>query len=353
MLYVGQLRPGGNGEDRVKALQHLGCEVTTFDTLALCLRYNRLERSLAKRFNLGRPVEGLNGSLREFAASCTYDIAWINKGTWLKPETVTTVRECAKRRYVLHLTIDSQFTDNRSHQFFRSIPLYDLLATTKRFEIDDYVSAGARDCLAIEQGYGRRIRDIGSIDFTERRDVFASDVTFVGHCQPAYVEPIRILAEQGFDVRVWGPNWPRFAARNAWARPVVRGDGLWGADYPMALRHAKISLCLLSKRIAETATTRTFEIPAARGFMLAERTPQHKTLFREGEEAVFFSDNDELLEMVSTYLPNETARQRIARAGEARCIASRYSDVDQLRKILERVTSTLTDRVPQLEMAGA
>jgi spore maturation protein CgeB len=121
-------------------------------------------------------------------------------------------------------------------------------------------------------------------------------------------------------------------------RSQVIADGIWGARYPLALACSKIALGLLSKRIPETTTTRTFEIPAMGVFMLAERTDDHLALFREGVEAEFFGSDDELQEKIGFYLNHDNARLKIAAAGRKRCVQSGYDAESQIEKVLTRLT---------------
>ena len=123
----------------------------------------------------------------------------------------------------------------------------------------------------------------------------------------------------------------------SWAQPCVRGDGIWGDRYPIALTCAKIALGLLSKRIPETTTTRTFEIPATGTFMLAERNTDHLAHFEEGKEAEFFTSDDELRDKIRFYLRHDAARIRIAAAGRERCLKSAYSHEHQMRRVFERL----------------
>jgi spore maturation protein CgeB len=75
-----------------------------------------------------------------------------------------------------------------------------------------------------------------------------------------------------------------------------------------------------------------FEIPAAGGFLLSERTPVMRTLYEEGEEAEFFSSTAELVEKCRYYLENEDLRRQIAQAGHQRCITSGYDVVSRMRQ---------------------
>lgn len=84
-------------------------------------------------------------------------------------------------------------------------------------------------------------------------------------------------------------------------------------------------------------TTRTVEIPACGGFMLAERTKEHLNLFEEGKEAAFFSSNEELLEMCKYYLGHENERRQIAEAGCQRCLTSDYSNEGMIRKVFIQI----------------
>ena len=84
-------------------------------------------------------------------------------------------------------------------------------------------------------------------------------------------------------------------------------------------------------------TTRTMEIPACGGFMLAERTAEHENLFEEGKEAEFFSHNEELYEKCLKYLNDDYLRNKVAKAGYNKCIKAGYSNFDTIKAVIERI----------------
>ena len=119
----------------------------------------------------------------------------------------------------------------------------------------------------------------------------------------------------------------------------VENKPIYNEDYAKALCATKINLCFLRKINRDLHTSRTMEIPACGGFMLAERTSEHQELFEENKEAVFFDNNNpkKLLEKVRYYLEHEEEREAIAKAGRKRCLKSGYSHHDRLAWMLKQI----------------
>ena len=75
-------------------------------------------------------------------------------------------------------------------------------------------------------------------------------------------------------------------------------------------------------------------------FMLAERTDDHLSLFKEGLEAEFFGSDDELQDKIRYYLSHDKSREKIAAAGRKRALLGKYHSRDQLAKVLDRMVAT-------------
>jgi spore maturation protein CgeB len=334
ILYVGFLPYGSTTAERRDDIMSLGHDVYSYDMWACAAGANRVSMSLMGRYQWGGRIDASNRGLLELARGLDFDLLWVDKGTWLYPEILAQVRALSKRKFAVHYTPDSQILSNRTRHYLGAIAEYDVHVTTKPFEVEPLKQLGARHVILSLQGYGVKF---GHATPAMARPEFASDICFIGHCQPHYRRVARSVAALDHDFKIWGQHWPRWARRTPALRPCVKGDAIWGDAYPAALVSSKIALGLLSKYIPETTTTRTFEIPATGTFMLAERTDDHCALFDEGKEAEFFGSTDELREKAAYYLNNDSARIRIAVAGRERSLRSGYAVKTQFARIFETI----------------
>jgi hypothetical protein len=318
--------------ERMRLLAQLGCEILPFDTMPFVAGGSRWQRSIASRFHWGTPVHQLNEAIRRFVRGIKpVTHVWVDKGQWIYPDTLLDIRQVTGA-VLLHYTPDPQLVLHRSRHFQSCIPIYDLLVTTKPFEVKPYKEAGAKQVELVLQGYDDRFKPFTPT--TEERAELRSDTCFIGHYESHYAHLLGTVREVAMGLRIWGPRWPRYRWVHPWAWKHVAGNGIWGKRYPAALASTKIALGLLSKRIPETTTTRTFEIPAMGVLMLAERTDDHQALFSEGVEADFFSNDKELRDKIVFYLKHESLRLKIAAAGRARCVRSGYHSREQLSRVL-------------------
>jgi spore maturation protein CgeB len=163
-------------------------------------------------------------------------------------------------------------------------------------------------------------------------------VGFIGDFEIERAQSIFYLAQNDVPVRIWGPNWDR---KCQLSHPNMRIEGkpLWGDDYAKAICSFDINLVFLRKINRDLQTTRSIEIPACGGFMLSERTNEHLELFEEGEEAEFFSTNEELLEKTRHYLNHQERREQIARSGRERCLRSGYSNQERIKEMIRIIES--------------
>ena len=102
---------------------------------------------------------------------------------------------------------------------------------------------------------------------------------------------------------------------------------------------AKVGLVFLSRRNRDQYTRRCFEIPAIGTMMLAPRTDELSSLYREYEEAVFFRDTEELVGLCRRYVQDDALRAVIAAAGHDRCVRGGHDVDSRATAFLEELSS--------------
>ncbi len=332
ILYVGPLNAGTTSRQRSVALGRLGHRVTGVDLVPgdLPARHRSLPWRVRRRL-FGDPDDSqLNHRLLAHPGTLVPDVVWVDKGLTVEPGTLRSLRQRWPRAIQVNYSGDDMFNPHNQTRAWRAcLPLYDVFATTNGLNVPELQAAGARDVLRVDKGYSPAIHRPHAVT-PELRARFGGDVGFVGWHEGARERSIRFLARHGVPVRVWGP-WSRWRATS---NLRVEGRPLWDDDFARALSAFRINLGFLRRVNRDQHTSRSVQIPACGGFLLAERTAEHLRLFREDVEAVFFSDDRELLAKAQYYLAHEDERARIAAAGRQRCIEDGYDHDSRLDSIL-------------------
>ncbi|HET9299276.1 MAG TPA: glycosyltransferase [Candidatus Polarisedimenticolaceae bacterium] len=333
VLYVGA--GGGTSRQRAEALRSLGHRVTHVPTEPPRALLDRV------RARLGRPPDrhGLNAAVRAAIARGGLDLLWVDKGLTLLPETLADLERVSPRTARVHYSPDDQmYPTNQSRYWLRGIPLYHLHVTTKTYNVPELRALGAPDVLFVDNAYDPAMHRPLLLDPADAAR-YAADVGFVGGYEGDRMDQMLHLARNGVRVTVWGYAWER-AREGGHPNLVIRNTYLDDLEFTKCINATRINLGFLRKHNRDLQTTRSVEIPACRAFMLAERTDEHLRLFREGAEAEFFADRDELLRKCRHYLEHEEERQRIAEAGYRRCLDGGYSNQARLAAVLAHLEGT-------------
>lgn len=219
--------------------------------------------------------------------------------------------------------------------YLRCLPHFDRNFFYRRVNCDEARALGARHVeVLLPYFVPNQDRPI-ALDPADRAR-FGCELVFVGHHEADGREQlVRRLVEAGIDVKLWGDkSWSAEVLGDLYPRlgPVLPA---LDDDYRKALCGAEVCLCLLSRLNRDTYTRRCFEIPACGQVMLTERTTDLMSMFKEDEEACFFSTPDELISKARWLLDNPGLRQRIAAAGLRRVWADGHAVEDRCRQLLQ------------------
>jgi spore maturation protein CgeB len=346
ILYVGPDYAGSNGTCWRDAFQELGHSVRTIDDEPSRFPQSSLKQHLRRRL-LRRPardqIRALNLRLLREVREFRPDLTFFIKAYYVLPDTLEETGKYAPN--FAYMNDDMFWPGTSTFTFLDNIKRMDCILTTKSFSVREYHAAGAPLAIYIPNAYDPRIHYPAKPSPKERLR-YEGDVSFIGFFNPTKADLLSKLAryDDEFRFNVWGGSWDRMLRIDQWhrcwkwlrLRRSIRGRELWCADMGKAIQSNKINLGLLCRAVRDLHTSRSFEIPACGGFMLAERTEEHRMYFEEDREAVYFSTFPELLDKIRFYLGHDDLRMRIAEAGYQRCMRSGARYIDRARFALEQ-----------------
>lgn len=327
ILYVGSLTERDTSFHRMLAMRQLGYEVYTLDTNKFLPK--GFELAIQYRLGIGRMVHVLNQAILKEVSMRHPDLVWFDKALFVTRETLISLQSLTK---TVHLNPDDPFGMHRIgwRIFNRAIPYYDLHFVSRPQNISEYLSRGAKRVFEYDRSFSPDYHRPLSME--EMQGVEKFDVGFVGSYAPQRARSIDFLHRNNYLVHVFGSGWDKHKIekryKSLFSPPVV------GIHYARTLNAMRIALHFLRRENRDEQDSRTFEIPACKTFMLAERSGKHEQLFAEGKEAVFFDNDQDLLEKLNYYLTHVHERDVIANAGYHKSVAAGYDHLNRLRQLI-------------------
>ena len=325
-----------SGTQRLHCMRELGVVVRAIDMSGSEARNGlgaRTSRLLNKESFLEEGIVAYNRLIQESFAQDPGDFAWIEWPWMMQAATL----KSAKRRWpncsLICFQDDNPFGDRAGarakwEQFNDNISLYDVHFVKRISDVGEFTKRGAHRVERFMHGVYQPLFRPSPSSVTVCRQV-----SFVGTALDHRVEYLsQLLGRHRLPVHAFGGKWRKtWPGWRHWRHfsPHVNGEA-----YVRTIWESAISLGFVSSSNRDEYTMRSFEIPGSGGFFLAERTPTHQQLYKEGEEAEFFNSVDECADKISFYLKHDAARQRIACAGYARCQRSDYSLTSRMRAAL-------------------
>lgn len=301
------------------------------------LNAHTIKRNLVDKFFnfIKLPLDkfSINKRIIEKAKENKPYLVFVVKGVNIYPKTLKQLKSMGIK-IVAWSNDDMYVWHNRTFFYTWGLKYYDLVVTQKSYNCNnnELPSLGAKHVLFQDKSYDPAFH-FPSNECANLSDSY--DVIFVGACEQQRLDSIIYLANKGIEINIFG--WGRIMPIDFHPKIVFHNYHLYGEDYRRVFTHSKICLNFLRKINRDLQTSRSIEIPACRGFMIAEYSIEHARLFIENTEAVFFHSNEDLYLKVSYYLQKEIERKTIAENGYNRCIQSGYSFDARMKEILETI----------------
>jgi len=287
------------------------------------------------RSNIGKYNTDLLDEILEFKPN----IIWLEWPLLLERATLSEIKAKLPNCILISFQDDNPFGHRSESEkwkwkyFLNTLDLYDLNFVKRTSDIKEYKKRGAKQTELFMHGYYWNF--FHPIENTYKK----YSVSFVGTALDKRITYIKnILGPLKNDLTVFGDRWDRHLFYYLYKDNFNRA--VYIHEYAKVISQSKISLGFVSSYNLDEYSNRTFEIPACRGFFLAERTPKHSELYEEGKEAEYFSSAEECLDKINFYKKNDFKREKIAENGHNHCISS-YSLCDRIDEALNKINKFL------------
>lgn len=334
VLYIGQYSTGTTSFMRCETLRRL-LKKEHFEVIDIhqpFFKSHKVWRTLGFRYKKGPLIKKVNDYVLNEVEQAHYDLIWVDKAVYLTPQTTQWLK--TRTAILVHFTPDPAFTFHQSKHFFKSLPLYDVVITTKSYELEHYKKATRAKVLYATQGFDKALHQPSEEPFDQKKGL-----AFIGHYEEAREKVLKRLLALNIPITLAGINWKAFAEKHkTHAGLNYLGEGVYGQDYVKTLQKAKIAWGAISKWVPELHTTRTFEIPACGTALLTESNSETEQFFAR-DEAIFYKDTKELAERVSYYMEDAKALKTLTEKGTAAVYSKGFDYESILSNVLKQILS--------------
>jgi spore maturation protein CgeB len=340
IIYVGTL---ANKPDRdtqwIEALASLGLEIYSFGTNKYFSNHLSIFARIKKRLNTGEEVNLINKDLLDFVD--------VIKPVWIhfrmpiefRPSTLKILQ--SKGIYLSCYFNDDPFSVNKVRfyyrLFYKTISYFNVHYVYRKKNIDEFIKAGAKKVIHCPPAYvpWRHFKN----ELSNRLN-FTSEAVFIGHWEnDNRVSYLEYLYNNNIDVKIFGGMWPHYLEKSV-LKPLLPIIGVYGEEYNNTYASTLCGLCFFSKINNDQWTERPLEIIAVGGLLVCEKTSEAELLFKDREEAFFFSSKEELLSIVLELRNNLGLRNKVLSAGYKKLISSNSSILDRVKLMYNNFLSS-------------
>lgn len=320
MMIAGEFWHGATARGLVGGFRALGWDVAEVDILRFVVTGRGLLSRAAARLLWRNAIAEYNAEILRLAELYRIEIFLTIKGVNISRSTVETLQAQGTRVLVFYpdVLFDHVGVDEAM------LAATDLIVTTKSYHGPylDRLVGPARHAF-VHHGY---CPSAHSRRHAPDAIPYRWDIGFIGNASPHKAAHLTAVAQAFPNERfvVIGNGW-RDLARGTRLERVVLGAPLTGDYFARAIEETRINLAIHHGEVGphkwqDLTSTRTFEIPAAGGFMLHVDNDEVRSLYEPGLEIDVFADVDTMIDRIGYYLEHENQRAKIALAGRDRCV---------------------------------
>jgi spore maturation protein CgeB len=277
----------------------------------------RLISRLTKPINMALYNKEILQAVNQLDASVLLTV----KGNFIKPETLRVLASRGVK--TVNYYPDFRFSYDSIDQ--TTFPLYSKFVTTKSFQVEALEKMlGKEKVRFLHHGYCSDVHyppEASLLDEEQLPDVLYVG-TYTAHKEKLFSAVKAACPDINF--LIYGNGWSQ-ANCSELLKSSLANRPIYAMNYAQLVNAAKINLAIHMGAADDTGwqdlvSTRSFELPACKGFMLHMDNPEIRSLYDVGQEIDVFSSVDDLCEKIRFYLKNELIRKQMIERAYLRCV---------------------------------
>jgi spore maturation protein CgeB len=275
-------------------------------------------------------------SNKKFLALCTEykpDVLFVVVGRTLRKDTLLKIKKSVN---CFCITYNGDSYDNlhsTSSHMLDSLPFYDLVLTWSNISFDALYKLGSQRVEYLPFAFDESVHKPAIVSQDDFR-TYGHEIVFIGTWDKEREKWLESLAD--YDLGIWGPGWNKVNSKSFLGKRIVKSEGVNANEMSKIYQTSKICLNLMRSQNDEAHNMKSFEIPALGGFMLANRSQDHLNFFKEGEEAAFFEDMDELRSQIMKYISDDKYRNCMSERAQ-KIVRENHSYLNRAKEVLNYI----------------
>jgi spore maturation protein CgeB len=336
IVIAGEFWHGAPAKGFASGFRKLGFDVIEIDVnhflpLPRTTNLRIASRLLAQQFN-----KNYNEFILSICRTKNVDVFFQIKGNNVSYSTIDLINKIGIKTVLFYPDVDFNHPGVRLEKTLINKYIF----SAKKFHKDFFKKAHGRDIVHLNHGYSSAVH-YPRRPLLEESD-FEWDISYVGNPSFYKLEWLIAVVTAFPDKRITiiGNNWLEMSQGTPIA-PYVARNAITGDAFADVIESSKINLAFHygpagTHGWQDAVSARTFQIPAARGFMLHIDSPEIRGLYSISDEIDVFKTPGELNEKIAHYLEHPAIRQRMNQKAHERCVAA-YSLDTRAREIIEHI----------------
>jgi spore maturation protein CgeB len=241
-----------------------------------------------------------------------FDVIIIFKGMEFSLDSLEKLKENQKHAFWININPDNPLNiksiASTNKKVIDSISFFDLYCIWSKLLVEQIKNYGAKKVLYLPFAFDKHYH----FPPIKPIPIIKDQVIFIGAWDKEREEILNSISQH--NLLIFGNGWDRISKKSLKNKTIFPYN-IFLNNLSENIYSSAVSLNIMRSQNNGSHNMRTFEIPAMKGLMLTNRSPEHETFFPENDACYMFNDLHELNEKISHIINNSIEANKVRERG--------------------------------------